>query len=139
MLLYPVVIYKDQDSDYGVVIPDLPGCVSAGRDQIEALTQATEAAYTHLEGLVLDGDLVPEPSSLESLQASEELQQGFVCWAVIQIDPMKISSETERFNVVLPRWLVNLIARESENRSAFLTVAATNELKRRHKSMETGA
>lgn len=58
---------------------------------------------------------------------------------MIQIDPMKISSETERFNVVLPRWLVNLIAKESENRSAFLTVAATNELKRRHQSVETGA
>lgn len=27
---FPVVIHKDTDSDYGVTIPDLPGCFSAG-------------------------------------------------------------------------------------------------------------
>jgi HicB_like antitoxin of bacterial toxin-antitoxin system len=27
---YPVVVHKDPDSDYGVTVPDLPGCFSAG-------------------------------------------------------------------------------------------------------------
>lgn len=27
---YLVVIHKDKDSDYGVTVPDLPGCFSAG-------------------------------------------------------------------------------------------------------------
>ena len=31
---YPIVIHKDETSDYGVVFPDLPGCFSAG-DTIE--------------------------------------------------------------------------------------------------------
>lgn len=26
---YPVVIHKDENSDYGVTFPDLPGCFSA--------------------------------------------------------------------------------------------------------------
>ncbi|MCP4151812.1 MAG: hypothetical protein GY757_28975, partial [bacterium] len=25
---YPVVIHKDKESDYGVTVPDLPGCFS---------------------------------------------------------------------------------------------------------------
>ena len=28
---YPIVIHKDADSDYGVTVPDLPGCFSAGK------------------------------------------------------------------------------------------------------------
>ncbi|MDW8232800.1 MAG: type II toxin-antitoxin system HicB family antitoxin, partial [Roseiflexaceae bacterium] len=27
---YPVVVHKDPESDYGVTVPDLPGCFSAG-------------------------------------------------------------------------------------------------------------
>ena len=27
---YPIVIYKDPDSDYGMMVPDLPGCYTAG-------------------------------------------------------------------------------------------------------------
>jgi predicted RNase H-like HicB family nuclease len=27
---YPIVIHKDADNDYGVSVPDLPGCFSAG-------------------------------------------------------------------------------------------------------------
>lgn len=28
---YPVVVHKDPESDYGVTVPDLPGCFSADR------------------------------------------------------------------------------------------------------------
>ena len=27
---YPVVIHKDENSDFGVMVPDIPGCYSAG-------------------------------------------------------------------------------------------------------------
>ncbi len=27
---YPAVIHKDSDSDYGVTVPNIPGCFSAG-------------------------------------------------------------------------------------------------------------
>lgn len=131
MLVYPVVIYKDEDSDYGVAVPDLPGCVSAGSTQAEALEAGTEAVYAHLEGLVLDGDPVPEPSALETLQAAEEVEEGFQCWAVVQIDPSVISQETSRHNVVLPKWLVTQIDSLGGDRSRFLTDAATRELHRR--------
>jgi predicted RNase H-like HicB family nuclease len=36
---YPVVIHKDLDSDYGVTVPDLPGCFSAGTTLDEALEE----------------------------------------------------------------------------------------------------
>ena len=40
---YPVVIHKDKASDYGVTVPDLPGCFSAGDTMEDALTSVIEA------------------------------------------------------------------------------------------------
>ena len=52
---FPIVIHKDRDSDYGVTVPDLPGCFSAGNTTDEALSNAIEAIECHIEGLLLDG------------------------------------------------------------------------------------
>ena len=54
---YPVVIHKDSDSDYGVTVPDLLGCFTAGDTIDDAIAQATEAIECHIEGLVLDRQL----------------------------------------------------------------------------------
>ncbi|GAB4450983.1 MAG: hypothetical protein Fur0044_46430 [Anaerolineae bacterium] len=53
---YPVVIHKDPQSDYGVSMPDLPGCFSAGETLDEALTQVVEAIECHLEGILAGGE-----------------------------------------------------------------------------------
>ena len=45
---YPIVIHKDPNSDYGVTIPDLPGCFSAGSTIEEAISMAQEAAECHI-------------------------------------------------------------------------------------------
>ena len=37
---YPVVVHKDPNSDYGVTVPDLPGCFSAGETMDEALQES---------------------------------------------------------------------------------------------------
>ena len=61
---YIGLIHKDADSDYGVSFPDLPGCITAGATLDEARAMAEEALKIHLEGMVEDGDPVPEPSTL---------------------------------------------------------------------------
>ncbi|MBE7470037.1 MAG: hypothetical protein DPW09_05620 [Anaerolineae bacterium] len=66
---YPVVIHKDPQSDYGVSMPDLPGCFSAGETLDEALTQVVEAIECHLEGILADGEPIPPPQEIEVHQA----------------------------------------------------------------------
>ena len=56
---YPAVIDKDPDSDFGVVFPDFPGCVSAGRTVDEAIRGAHEALAGHVALMVADGDDCP--------------------------------------------------------------------------------
>src|SRR5579884_1476979 len=65
MRQYIGLIRKEADSDYGVSFPDFPGAVTAGRTLDEARAMAEEALAFHIEGLVEDGEAIPEPSSLE--------------------------------------------------------------------------
>lgn len=55
---YPIFIEKDPDSDYGVTIPDLSGCFSAGATLDEAISNAREALLTHIEGMLMDDELI---------------------------------------------------------------------------------
>jgi predicted RNase H-like HicB family nuclease len=64
---YVVAIEKgDKKHAYGVVVPDLPGCFSAGYTLDEALTHAKEAILLHLEG-VMD-EKKPAPVSIQHIE-----------------------------------------------------------------------
>ena len=56
---YPIFIHKDENSDYGVIVLDLPGCFSAGDTIEEAIKNAHEAIECHIESLLLDKDPIP--------------------------------------------------------------------------------
>ena len=75
MRQYIALIHKEPDSDYGVSFPDFPDCVTAGGDLDSARGAARrgvaeEALAFHVDGLVEDGEPVPEPSSLEAVMAN---------------------------------------------------------------------
>ena len=63
MCCYIALIHKDVDSDYGVSFPDFPGCITAGPTLHEARDLAAEALAFHIEGLLADGQAIPEPST----------------------------------------------------------------------------
>ena len=76
MRQYIALIHKDPGSDYGVSFPDFPGCVSAGIDLDAVCAVAGEALAFHVEGLVEDGEPLPEPSSLEAVVSAPENPDG---------------------------------------------------------------
>ena len=71
-LRFAAVIHKDEESGYGVTVPDLPGCFSAGDTLEEATESAHEAVACHIEGLLMDGEPVPEQAPLEEHRASDD-------------------------------------------------------------------
>lgn len=80
---YPVAIeVGDSTQAYGVVVPDLPGCFSAGDTLDEAIANAEEAILLFLEDVVDAGHAPPMPSTLTALQAKEEYR-GW-SWAVVE-------------------------------------------------------
>ena len=64
-MLYPIVIHKEENSDFGVSVPDLPGCTSAGATLADAASQAAEAITGHLELLADDNREPPKPKSIQ--------------------------------------------------------------------------
>jgi predicted RNase H-like HicB family nuclease len=71
---YPVLIHKESSSDFGVTVPDLPGCYSAGTTMEEALESAQEAVLTHVEGLLMDQEPIPTLSRVHAVEPSAGLR-----------------------------------------------------------------
>jgi predicted RNase H-like HicB family nuclease len=124
---YPIAIEPgDAATAFGVVVPDLPGCFSAGDTLDEALSNASEAITLWIETVLDDGGTVPTPGHLETHRANPEFA-GWI-WALAEIDPALLSDKAERVNITLPARLLRRIddyARaHHETRSGFLARAA---------------
>ncbi len=63
---YTVIVEQGEQS-WGAYVPDLPGCIAAGETREEALELIREAIEFHVEGLVQQGESVPEPHSFSEI------------------------------------------------------------------------
>lgn len=129
---FPVVLHKDADSDYGVTVPDVPGCFSAGATVSEALENAQEALALHFEGLVADGDALPQAQEVDVHMGNPDYAGGV--WAVVDFDVTPYLGKAVRFNATLPENLLHRIDdvvkkdHRYASRSGFLATAALREL-----------
>lgn len=73
---YIGLIHKEADSDFGVSFPDFPGVVTAGTSLDDARSMAEEALFLHIEGMIEDGEPVPEPYSLTDAMEDPENKDG---------------------------------------------------------------
>ncbi len=123
---FPVVIHKEKDSDYGVTVPDLPGCFSAGDTTDDALSNVIEAIECHIEGMLMDGEQIPQPQTIEKYRKMREFSGGI--WALVDISIAKLSGKAKRVNITLPeRILVQIdsfAAKTGDSRSGLLAHAA---------------
>ncbi|HNQ58071.1 MAG: hypothetical protein DPW12_00900 [Rhodocyclaceae bacterium] len=120
---YPIAIEPGDDKHaYGVVVPDLPGCFSAGDTLDEAMDNAREAIELWLETVIDDGGAVPERRPLAEHQKKKAFK-GWV-WAVVAVDLAQLSDKAERVNITLPARVLRRIdaaAKEAgESRSGYL-------------------
>ena len=99
---YPIAIEPgDAQRAFGVVVPDLPGCFSAGDSLDEAIVAAEEAAAAWIDTALDDGLAIPPPSAVERLRAMPEFA-GWI-FAIIHVDPALLDDKVARINITLPR------------------------------------
>ena len=99
---YPIAIEPGTGTTaFGVVVPDLPGCFSAGDTLNEALTNAEEAAAAWIDTTIDAGQPVPRPSCLDAIQG-DATYAGWV-FGVITVDPAVLDDSSERVHITLPR------------------------------------
>ncbi len=116
---------------FGVVVPDLPGCFSAGDSLDEAIDNAREAIDFHCETLIEDGGDVPAPRSLAFHQSDRDFK-GWV-WAVVEVPIERYFGPAEKINITLPRLLLAKIddyaKTHGATRSGFLAEAARSAMR----------
>ena len=125
---YIAYLHKDRDSDYGVSFPDFPGCITAGKTLDEAGRLAAEALELHIQGMIEDGDVVPEPSKLDDI-AADATKSGAVAFMVSVDAP----DATVRVNITARESQLDKIDRLAEaagmTRSAYMVRSAIGEEK----------
>ena len=58
-----LAVFERGAQNWSAYVPDLPGCVAAGKTQEETERLIREAILFHIESMRADGDPVPEPST----------------------------------------------------------------------------
>ena len=104
---YPVALEPGTHTEaFGVVVPDLAGCFSAGDTMDEALTNAEEAITAWIEAALDSGLEIPQPSDIDALRKTHKAYKSWV-WALIQVDPSVLDDTLERVNISLPRRILH--------------------------------
>ncbi|SHL11123.1 transcriptional regulator, CopG family [Nitrosospira sp. Nsp11] len=125
-----LALHTDDGVKYGVIVPDLPGCFSAGDTLDEALDMAKEAIDAHYELMVEKGIEIPKAGTLAEHKADPDLADAV--WAIVDVDVEKYSKAV-RLNISLPEGLVRNIDEYASahhmTRSGFLAKAAQEAMK----------
>lgn len=109
------------------MVPDLPGCFSAGDTIDDAMKNAREAIYHHVGTLLQLGETVDlKGASIEQL-ATDRDYDGAV-WLFVDVDLSKLNMKAERINITMPSYVLTKVdafaESRHETRSGFLARAA---------------
>ena len=120
---YPVAIEVGDDQHaYGVVVPDLEGCFSAGDTLDEALENAKEAIAGWIEYELDEGRDIPSPSSLNEIAKLKDYQGWIIGFVDVPSDCL--SDKAQRVNITLPtrvlRRLDFLAQKSGDTRSGYI-------------------
>lgn len=118
---FPIAIESGSGTTaWGVVVPDLPGCFSAGDTLDEAVANAEEAVSAWIDAALDSGMAVPRPSTLEEIRSQPE----FSGWTlgVVSVDPAVLEDRSERVNITLPRRVLSRL--DAQARAAGRTRSA---------------
>lgn len=117
MKRYIAIIHKDKGSDYGVVFPQFPGCISAGDTYAEAVQNAAEALALHVSGMRADGETVPAPRDLDELKADKKID--WVDWksGTTALVPLVIlRGKSQKLMISMDEGLVEALDRMAKRR-----------------------
>jgi predicted RNase H-like HicB family nuclease len=115
---------KKKTASYGIIFPDFPGCVFAGKTMDQALKNAREGLIFHIEGIQSAGEPVPKPTSLEEIRKNPKNRIAIPALVKIIIP----TGQIKRLNISMDTGLLVEIDQAAKttgrNRSEFLADAA---------------
>ena len=122
-----IAVFAYYEDGISVTFPDLPGCVSHGENEEEAIKCAKEALALHMWGMEQDGDPIPDPSGLRSI----EMKNGEMAMLVEVFMPPFREKQNSRFvkkTLSIPYWLNAEAENKGVNFSKVLQRALMDQL-----------
>lgn len=123
-LIYPAIFYPYSDGSGGYVVefPDLPGCVTGGKDLAEALEMAVDAASGWVLDELEEGNPVPRASKYQEVQPKDSGQVNMI---LLNMDEYaeRYGEKAVRKNVTIPAWLNTFAEKQNINFSQVLQEA----------------
>ncbi|MCP1459589.1 type II toxin-antitoxin system HicB family antitoxin [Bacillus amyloliquefaciens] len=123
---YPSILHFAKDG-ITVTFPDLPGCITCGSNDTDAISMAKEALGLHLYGLEMDGEKYPNPSPFSKIKTEEN---EVVC--LIDIPMHAFRDEYRRKSIkktlTIPAWLNEVAEEKNINFSQVLQDALKDKL-----------
>ena len=124
--IYPALFHFAEDG-ISVEFPDLPGCLTCGDTDEEALAMAKEALALHLYGLEEDNESIPMASSLSQLYVeSNEIPVLIDVWMPPFRSEMR--NQAVKKTLTIPRWLDETAREHKINYSHLLQEALKKHL-----------
>ena len=122
---YPIFIEPGtKRRAFGVIVPDLLGCFSAGETLEEALVNAREAIEVWLESELDNGGTVPQPKTVDAYY--KDYKGWISSFAEVKLD--EILDESERINISLPKRVLRRLDHQAqlanESRSGYIAKLA---------------
>jgi predicted RNase H-like HicB family nuclease len=137
-----LIVQDDGDGStdgYGVVFPDLPGCISSGDTVEQAYEYAFEALALHIEGMNEEGLALPEPTPFNAplppwlADATGKIDR-------LVLVPVKIPGRAIRISITMDKGLLGRLDAEAaasgNTRSGYIAEAVRRRMERRHHRTE---
>ncbi|MBN6076447.1 type II toxin-antitoxin system HicB family antitoxin [Aggregatibacter actinomycetemcomitans] len=94
-MLYPIGVENGGEKHaYGVIVPDIPGCFSAGDTLEEAIENAKEAITLHIEEMLKDGENIPLPRDVKMHMENTEYEG--LTFLVVDVDLTDLTEKQGR-------------------------------------------
>lgn len=131
-MLFPVHIVKQDDGDYRITAPDVPGCSGQSDNLNAAIGELQAAIELTIEARAMAGGTIPVAGTIEDYLDHPDYQDSV--WAVIDVDINKFSGKAVKLNITLPQYLLTRIdhavkhSPDWSSRSGFLAETAIKAL-----------
>lgn len=120
-LIYPAIFkpFTDQSGGYVVEFPDLPGCVTEGKNLEQAIEMGIDAASGWILGELEDGEQIPRASDYSEITAEKGCMINML---LLDLDAYeeKYGEKAVRKNLTIPAWLNTFAEKNNINFSKLL-------------------
>lgn len=129
---YVFAIVHTEAGNYGIHYPDYPGCISGGSTLAEVVYRGAVGLNFHVQGMVEDGEAIPEPRTPEEWLATEEVKEDLANGGIAMLVEVDLPRDSRWVELSIENRLLRQVDKAAslagQSRATFLADAARARL-----------